>query len=280
MSYCDLINVIHSIDKECDCKTCQCKTTENNGGEKAAADFGMNARSLTMYDVVKPAILCIVGESGTGKTTAADYIEETYGINMIRSYTDRLRRPEEGDCHTFITEEDFDAIDDEEMVAFTNFRGYRYCCLHEDIQQLNTYVIDEVGYAMINMLFGDVYDIKGLRIHRDRGKRVKDVGWGRIRGDKDRFHFPDKMFDFIIVNNLAVDDFEEHLDYVVNDCFGVVHHVSYSKREVELAEEQLTLGERARVKAHRNRMHTSDKLAILYLMALGLERHIVGMHAA
>lgn len=156
----------------------------------------------------RPWILTIVGESGTGKTLAADYFESKYKIPMIRSYTDRAQRYPDEDCHTFLSKELFDKIPSEDKIVPVTFGGHRYCCLHSDIKPLNTYVIEENGYLVLKTAYNNRYRIKSLRIHRDNA----DVDVERQERDKERFNLPDTCFDIVIHNNGTVDEFYNELD--------------------------------------------------------------------
>ena len=55
--------------------------------------------------------------------------------------------------HTFVTKEEFDTFSHDDMIAYTEFGGHRYCCLKKDVLDFNTYVIDERGliYLMQNL---------------------------------------------------------------------------------------------------------------------------------
>lgn len=151
----------------------------------------------------KPVIICIIGESLSGKTTLADWIERQYGIKMIQSYTDRPRRSEDEDGHTFLTSEEFDLLREEDMIAHTKYGDYRYCCLKSDVQDENTYVIDEDGYLMLLSKHRNVYDIKSIRLKCDervrvmRGTPTKDT-IKRIERDKGRFTLPDIFYDAVV----------------------------------------------------------------------------------
>ena len=50
----------------------------------------------------KPLIL-LVGKSGSGKTTIAEYLEKHYGMKMLRSYTTRpMRKPNENEVGVLV----------------------------------------------------------------------------------------------------------------------------------------------------------------------------------
>jgi len=145
----------------------------------------------------KPIIFAIVGESSSGKTSLAEYIESEYGIPMIESYTTRPRRTEGETGHTFVSEQDFNEIHQSDMIAFTEFGGHKYCCLHADVRDENTYVIDEYGLRYLKDNFSELYDIKSIRCYCNEAERIRRGGEERAARDKGRFTMDRKMFDFV-----------------------------------------------------------------------------------
>lgn len=132
----------------------------------------------------KPLILAIVGPSGTGKTTLAEFIEKEYGITMVESHTDRAKRSSNESGHTFHTKESFDKLKREDMIAYTDFGSKRYCCLKQDLRRENTYVIDERGLSMLNK---DDYDIVPIRLWCRQSVLSKRIGKERAARDKGMF---------------------------------------------------------------------------------------------
>ena len=57
-------------------------------------------------------IVLIVGESGSGKSTICDELTKRYGLKQVESYTTRPRRSEDEDGHTFVSDEEFDKLED------------------------------------------------------------------------------------------------------------------------------------------------------------------------
>lgn len=149
----------------------------------------------------KPFILCIIGESGSGKTTIAEYIEKIYNIKMICSWTDRPKRFPNEPGHSWATREEFDKFKKEDMIAFTKFGDYRYCCLKSDVKDVNTYVIDESGLKYLKDNFSDIYNIKSFRVIRPLEQRINDVGSERVKRDKGNFRMASQEFDYLLDNN-------------------------------------------------------------------------------
>ena len=89
----------------------------------------------------KPLFL-FVGKSASGKTSVANMLESD-GYTQVSSYTTRLPRYEGEVGHTFITEEEYNRL--ENIVASTLYNGYHYCTTLEQIQDADIYVIDVPG---------------------------------------------------------------------------------------------------------------------------------------
>ena len=104
----------------------------------------------------KPLIL-LVGKSGSGKTTIAEYLEKHYGMKMLESYTTREPRYEGEKGHTFITYNEYLQL--QNKVGVTYFDGKYYCCTQEQCDNSDVYVIDPDGIAVFRRNY------KGNRNH-------------------------------------------------------------------------------------------------------------------
>lgn len=153
----------------------------------------------------KPLIICIVGESGVGKSHLADYITDKLGIQSIPSYTTRLPRENEKikSTHIHISHEEFDKIRLSDMIAFTEFGGNRYCCTIDQVQETNLYIIDAPGLKWLRQIFSDDFCIKSVRLwayDEVRLERLKgDVL--RMERDKGKFNMLKPEFDYVIDTN-------------------------------------------------------------------------------
>lgn len=90
----------------------------------------------------KPLYL-FVGKSASGKTTVAELLESKYNYKTLQSYTTRPKRHENETGHTFISEEEFNNL--ENIIAYTEYNGYKYCATKEQIDDVSIYVIDVPG---------------------------------------------------------------------------------------------------------------------------------------
>ena len=76
-------------------------------------------------------ILLLIGASGSGKSTVARYLCEQYGLRQIDSYTTRPPRYRGESGQIFITDEEFDQLQD--FVGYTLYNGHRYGATAERI---------------------------------------------------------------------------------------------------------------------------------------------------
>lgn len=90
----------------------------------------------------KPLFL-FVGRSASGKTTIADILEQKYNHKQVYSYTTRPPRHEGEIGHNFVSEEEFDNLG--ELVAYTEYNGYKYGTTAEQLNKCSIYVVDVPG---------------------------------------------------------------------------------------------------------------------------------------
>lgn len=84
-----------------------------------------------------------VGKSASGKTTVANFLEQKHGFKQVNSYTTRPSRYEGEIGHIFLSDEDFDELG--EMVAYTEYNGFRYGTTADQLDQCDIYVVDIPG---------------------------------------------------------------------------------------------------------------------------------------
>ena len=93
---------------------------------------------------IKP-LFCILGRSGSGKTTMCAALEKTMGIKQIPSYTTRPPRYEGEPGHTFVKESYYPRITG--ILAENTTTGYKYCVTEKQIEnpKYDLYVVDLTG---------------------------------------------------------------------------------------------------------------------------------------
>lgn len=177
-------------------------------------------RYLNPEKYMKKKILCILGQSGAGKTLASLHLQNFKGANVICSYTTRPPRSTEveGREHHFI-----DIVPDRtEMLAYAHFGGNLYYALKDQVfGECTVYVIDEKGLKNLREDNGDDYYIYTVFIKRKTTLRKKcGVSNYRITRDKIRPWLDESEFDYVIENNgtkvQLFDEIERIYDEVCN----------------------------------------------------------------
>lgn len=91
-------------------------------------------------------LLCLMGRTASGKDTLANKLCERTGLRQVISYTTRERRVNEGDTHIFISDAEYQALEDSgRIAAFTQIGPYKYCCTIDQLYENDVYVIDPIG---------------------------------------------------------------------------------------------------------------------------------------
>jgi guanylate kinase len=125
---------------------------------------------------MRDKIVCLVGASGSGKTTIAKELEKA-GYNVIQSYTTRPPREPNEWGHIFIELPDGSKwtnlpYSKNDLIAYTIYDGYEYFALKQQYQGKGTsiYVIDVAGVNMLREKVKDA-DIMVIYIQADKEYR-------------------------------------------------------------------------------------------------------------
>lgn len=157
----------------------------------------------------KPLVIALVGESGSGKTTLSNYLYDSLGINPIYSYTERPKRSPTESGHIFLTPERYSGLNHHDLLASTNYGGFRYCSLFSDLEKTNTYVVDENGLQDLERFAGVYYKLVSIRLWRTQQAREKSgISYERMKRDENMFNRKLTTFDYAIISE-DLDDVKE-----------------------------------------------------------------------
>lgn len=177
----------------------------------------------------KSALFLIAGKSGSGKTTLCDELERLYGLRAIPSYTTRQPRTPDEKGHTFITEEEFDKLED--IIAYAKTDSCRYAVTKDMLEdeRYSLYVIDMSGIKYLHENYhgdrplvsiyieSDVYDRFRHMIdrHDDRSPIDKiKAALSRIEHDTIEFNNKDVCANIGYIVNNREGDFDGLVKYV------------------------------------------------------------------
>lgn len=177
---------------------------------------------------MKDYIICLVGASGTGKTSIAYALKEKYGYNVIESYTTRPLRYEGEKGHTFVETWRIKPWINAEtspcnIIAYNKYNGYEYWATREQYQGkgVSIYVVDVPGVEMLRKTIKDA-EVVVIALHADA-----DTRWDRLceRGDNqtaiiERIAYDNKAFavipcDYSVDANADLDTVAERVNSII-----------------------------------------------------------------
>lgn len=162
-------------------------------------------------------ILCIVGQSGAGKTLCSLHLQNKLGANVICSFTTRPPRATEveGREHHFINI----VPDPNEMLAYAVFSGYEYYALKTQVHgDCTVYVIDEQGLLNLKQEHGNEYRIFSVYLTRSWMNRKKSgITHGRMERDNNRMTLPKETYDWTIENNSTKKELFVNIERIYNE---------------------------------------------------------------
>ena len=163
-------------------------------------------------------IVCVVGASGSGKTTASFILQKQFGWNVICSYTTRPMREGETDGvdHRFVSSEE--VPNQAEMCAYTQFGSYEYWTTWQQFSsdRPNVYVIDEKGLIGLKNKADTPFPIKLFTIYIKRND-LTAINDKRKERDNERVSIANEWYDYSITNDHSIEEFKTHL-YLVGQC--------------------------------------------------------------
>lgn len=188
-------------------------------------------------------IYLLVAKSASGKTTIAEILEKEFGFKSIQSYTTRAPRHKGETGHTFITDDEFDLL--ENIIGYTEYNGHRYCCTKEQIDEADIYVIDVPGVETLLERYNS--DRLILILYFDTSVRTR-IDRMIDRGDSDTAIvsrlYTDEEFDWEKALNKLVWNYKNNMGknvemYVINANVGLEDVLEQVKHYIKITEEEV-----------------------------------------
>ena len=176
---------------------------------------------INRRNMERKKVLCIIGSSGSGKTTIERLLEQTFPLHFKRlvSYTTRPMREGEtqGVEHQFV--KCLENTDDQ--LAYTKYGDYEYWAKTSDIVpgKVNTYVIDVEGFRFLQRYFSDKLEIRVMYVKRSKRD---DIDEDRKERDRDRLMLTPDDIDILFRNEGSISDL---IANVRNNFFGYIMSV-------------------------------------------------------
>lgn len=123
-------------------------------------------------------IYCLIGNSGSGKTTIADALQREYNLSVLKSYTTRPKRTETDNDHIYIDEEEYFAL--QHKVATRKAKDGYYCATKEQIDNHDIYVIDFGGFFELKQKYDGHKSVKSIYVDVSPETSIERM---RLRGD-------------------------------------------------------------------------------------------------
>ncbi len=89
-------------------------------------------------------MIILLGRSGRGKDTCAQYLCEKYGFKQVKSYATRPKRTQNEDTHIFIDKAEVSKYKDE-MAAYTKIGEFEYFATKTQVKENDIYIVDPRG---------------------------------------------------------------------------------------------------------------------------------------
>ena len=157
-------------------------------------------------------LMCILGESSSGKDTLVNHLCKTSNLTQLISYTTRPQRKNEGATHIFVDEDIYNSMkENNKIAAYTNINNNRYWSTVEQLYDSDFYVIDPIGVDSLknlnlpNLRIVTVYIDVPEDIRKERAmKRGDDVVTYKSRCFSERNQFREMKknmdVDYVIPN--------------------------------------------------------------------------------
>ncbi|MFQ7494752.1 hypothetical protein [Faecalibacillus intestinalis] len=179
--------------------------------------------------VIIHTVYCVLGRTGSGKSTVTKEATNKLNMKVLKSYTTRQRRENETDenCdHTFISPDEVEKYRND-MIAYTDRVGYCSFATKQQLLDNDFYIINPTGYYELKLKTKDM-DIELVTImvnvpYNDLRQRARKRGdydaWqaNYIKESEEFSNFEKShLVDYFILNDRSIEESVAKMVRVIN----------------------------------------------------------------
>lgn len=179
--------------------------------------------------IIIHTVYCVLGRTGSGKSTITKEAANKLNMKVLKSYTTRQRRENETDdnCdHTFISPDEVEKYRDD-MIAYTERVGYCSFATKQQLFDNDFYIINPTGYYELKLKTKDM-DVELVTIMvnvpyndlRQRAKKRGDYDTWQANYIKESEEFSNfeksHLVDYFILNDRSIEESVTKMVRVIN----------------------------------------------------------------
>ena len=179
--------------------------------------------------IIIHTVYCVLGRTGSGKSTVTKEAANKLNMKVLKSYTTRQRRENETDenCdHTFISPDEVEKYRND-MIAYTERVGYCSFATKQQLLDNDFYIINPTGYYELKLKTKDM-DVELVTIMvnvpyndlRQRAKKRGDYDAWQANYIKESEEFSSfeksNLIDYFVLNDRTIEESVAKMVRVIN----------------------------------------------------------------
>lgn len=179
--------------------------------------------------IIIHTVYCVLGRTGSGKSTVTKEAANKLNMKVLKSYTTRQRRENETDenCdHTFISPDEVEKYRDD-MIAYTDRVGYCSFATKQQLLDNDFYIINPTGYYELKLKTKDMnVELVTIMVNvpyndlRQRAKKRGDYDAWQANYIKESEEFSNfeksHLVDYFILNDRSIEESVAKMIRVIN----------------------------------------------------------------